>query len=88
MPLDRFLNDEDIEENEEDWLRPSSPAISNFTWEALELDKLVARWANHAPNFKAQDEVYQHPIIPLPGDPDMWAVRVKVRVKSSQYYRH
>jgi len=82
------LNDEDIKENEEDWPRPSLPAISNVTREALELDKLVACWANHAPNFEAQDEVYQHPIIPLPGDPDMWAVHVKVRVKLSQYYRH
>ena len=88
MPLDRFLNDEDIEESESDWPRPSSPGISDFTREASEIDKLIARRAYHVPTFATDNaSIPPFPTIRLPWDRDMWAVRVQVRAKSSPHYR-
>ena len=75
----KFLNDEE-EEDEEDWRRPMSPRPSDVSDEAAELRaSAAARRAAHSPMPEVPERVPQHFLLPAQGDPDLWAVRVKVR---------
>ncbi len=86
--LGEFLHDEDIEESKVDWARGSSPLV-DVAREASVLREVTASQTNRAtPKFDAHvASVPQHMLVPLPGDPQMWAVHVKVRVKSSLFYK-
>jgi hypothetical protein len=42
------------------------------------LARAAARGANKAPRPEDEDEDGQHLLLPAKGDPEMWAVRVKV----------
>ena len=75
----KFLNDEE-EEDEEDWRRPMSPQPSDVSDEAADLRASAAtRRAAHSPMPEVPERVPQHFLLPAQGDPDLWAVRVKVR---------
>jgi hypothetical protein len=52
----------------------------NYNEEAKELRALAdARRTVRAPKLECLVSVPQHFLVPAQGDPDMWAVRVKVR---------
>jgi hypothetical protein len=73
----KFLDD-DIEESESGGERLRSVTPSELSDEATDmLARAAARGANKAPRPKDDDG--QHLLLPAKGDPEMWAVRVKVR---------
>ena len=61
-------------------MRPRSLTPVNYHEEAEELRALAdATRAPRAPRLDGHKGVPQHLLVPAQGDPDMWAVRVKVR---------
>ena len=75
----RFLNDEEEEEDDEDWRRPMSPRPSEVSDEAADLRaSAAARRATHCPMPEVPESVPRHFLLPTQGNPDIWAVRVKV----------
>ena len=61
-------------------MRPRSLTPVNYHEEAEELRAFAdSRRTPRAPTLDGLDEVPQHFLVPAQGDPDMWAVRVKVR---------
>ena len=73
-----FLND-DIEESEMDWQRPRSLTPSDLNDEATDLCASAAtRQAAQVPLHEVLEDLPQHFLLPAQGDPELWAVRVKV----------
>ena len=63
-----------------DWARRRSATPSDLNEEAADLRALVAAAKVHcAPRHDYIEVVPQHFLVPAQGDPEMWAVRVKVR---------
>jgi hypothetical protein len=80
LHIAKFLDD-DIEEIESGWERPRSVTPSELQDETAGLlARAAARRANKAPRpeDEDEDENAQHLLLPAKGDPEMWAVRVKV----------
>ena len=74
----KFLNDEE-EDDDEDWRRPMLPRPSDVSDEVADLRaSATARRAAHSPMPEVPESVPRHFLLPAQGDPDIWAVRVKV----------
>ncbi len=87
--LEEFFDDdsEEVEESEASWQRCSSPVMPNFRQEASELHALFSVAGQTAPLRFETRELPQHVLFPVDGDPDLWAVRVKVSFGSSPYIK-
>ena len=73
-----FLNN-DIEESEMDWQWPRSLTLSDLNDEATDLCASAAtRQAAQVPLHEVLEDLPQHFLLPAQGDPELWAVRVKV----------
>ena len=78
--IGNFLDD-DHDESEAGWARPRSVTPSELYEEAADLRAQAAAAAkvDCAPRKDDIEVVPQHFLVPAQGDPEMWAIRVKVR---------
>ena len=82
----KFLSKEE-EEHNEDWHRPMSPWPSDVNDEATKLcASATARRAAHSPMLKVPESIPWHFLLPTQGNPDIWAVHVKVWCINHELY--